>query len=122
MADAGARLGWLIDLLDSATRAVAGVALHTGRMSPAQAADYLIEEALLDRPAALAEVKRLTLDPARGLGGLVGRLQILELREEAKRRLGAKYNRLDFHAALLAGGTIPPALLREELWERLGVN
>jgi uncharacterized protein (DUF885 family) len=122
MADAGARLGWLIDLLDSATRAVAGVALHTGRMSPAQTADYLIEEALLDRPAALAEVKRLTLDPARGLGGLVGRLQILELREEAKRRLGAKYNRLDFHAALLAGGTIPPALLREELWERLGVN
>jgi hypothetical protein len=122
MADARARLGWLIDLLDSATRAVAGVALHTGRMSPAQAVDYLIQEALLDRPAALAEVTRLTLDPARGLGGLVGRLQILELREEAKRRLGAKYDRLDFHAALLAGGTIPPALLREELWERLGVN
>ena len=122
MADAGARLGWLIDLLDSAARAVVGVALHIGRMSPAQAADYLVEEVLLDRPAALAEVKRQTLDPARGLGGLLGRLQILELREEAKRRLGAKYNRLDFHAALLAGGTLPPALLREELWERLGVS
>ena len=56
------------------------------------------------------------------LGGLVGRMQILELREEAKKRLGARYDRLDFHAALLAGGTLPPALIGEELWERLGVD
>jgi hypothetical protein len=117
-ADAGARLGWLIDLLDSATRAVAGVALHTGRMNPAQAADYLIQEALLDRPAALAEVKRLTLDPARGLGGLVGGSSS-ELREEAKRRLGASTTGSTPRGAA-RGGTIPPALLREELWRGWG--
>jgi uncharacterized protein (DUF885 family) len=119
---AGARLGLLLDLLDSAARAVVGVGLHAGRMEAAQAADYLVEEALLDRRTALAEVKRQTLEPARGLGGLVGRLQILELRDEARRRLGSKYDRLDFHAALLAMGTLPPALLREELWERLGAS
>ena len=116
------RLGLILDLLAGAGRAVADVGLHSGRMSLAAAADYLADEALLGRAAALAEAKRLTLAPAQALGGLVGRLQILELREEAKQRLGARYDRLDFHAALLAGGTLPPALIGEELWERLGVD
>jgi uncharacterized protein (DUF885 family) len=116
------RLGLILELLAGAGRAVADVGLHSGRMSLAVAAGYLADEALLGRAAALAEAKRLTLAPAQALGGLVGRLQILELREEAKRRLGSRYDRLDFHAALLAGGTLPPALIGEELWERLGVD
>ena len=115
------RLGLILDLLAGAGRAVADVGLHSGRMSLAAAAGYLADEALLGRAEALAEANRLSLAPARALGGLVGRLQILELREEAKRRLGSRYDRLDFHAALLAGGTLPPALIGEELWERLGV-
>lgn len=116
------RLGLILDLLAGAGRAVADLGLHSGRMSLAGAADYLADEALLGRAGALAETKRLSLAPAQALGGLVGRVEILKLREEAKRRLGARYDRLDFHAALLAGGTLPPALLGEELWERLGVD
>lgn len=116
------RLGLVLDLLAGAARAVADTALHGGRMSLTQAADYLADEALFGRAEALAEAKRLTLAPTQAIGGLVGRLQILELREEARKRMGARYDRLDFHAALLAGGALPPALLREELWERLGVD
>ena len=116
------RLGLILDLLAGAGRAVADVGLHGGRMSLTEAASYLAGEALLGRAEAFAEAKRLTLAPAQALGGLVGRLQILELREEAKRRLGARYDRLDFHAALLASGTLPPALIGEELWARLGVD
>jgi uncharacterized protein (DUF885 family) len=116
------RLGLILDLLAGAGRAVADAGLHGGRMSLAAAADYLADETLLGRAEGLTEAKRLTLAPAQALGGLVGRLQIIELREEAKQRLGARYDRLDFHAALLAGGTLPPVLLREELWERLGVG
>ncbi len=120
--DPGARLGLLLDLLESAARAVVGVSLHCGRMGIEEATDYLVEETGLDRHAAAAEVRRQTREPTRGLGGLVGRLQILELRDEARRRLGQAFDRLDFHAALLAGGGLPPTLLREELWERLGVS
>ena len=116
------RLGLVLDLLAGAAGAVADLGLNSGRLSLAQAADYLAEEALLDRAEALAEAKRLSLAPAQALGGLVGRMQILEFREEAKRRLGARYDRLDFHAALLARGTLPPALIGEELWEWLGVD
>ena len=121
-AEADAGLGWALDRLESAARAVAAVALHSGTMTLEQAAAYLREQALLKPADAEAEVKRLTLDPARGIGGLVGRLQVIELRDEARRRLGTKFDRLDFHAALLAGGTLPLPLLREELWERLGVG
>ena len=116
------RLGLILDLLAGAAGAVADVGLHSGRMSLAAAADYLADEALFGHAAALAEATRLTLAPAQALGGLVGRMQIVELREEAKKRLGARYDRLDFHAALLAGGTLPPALIGEELWERLRVD
>jgi uncharacterized protein (DUF885 family) len=116
------RLGLILDLLAVAAGAVADLGLHSGRLSLAQATDYLVEEALLGRADALAEARRLSLAPAQALGGLVGRMQILELREEAKKRLGSRYDRLDFHAALLAGGTLPPALIGEELWERLGVD
>jgi len=116
------RLGLVLDLLLAAARGVADLALQRGRMTVTQAADYLAAEALLDRAAALAEAKRLTLVPTRAIGALVGRMQILELREEARKRMGARYDRLDFHAALLACGGVAPALLREELWERLGVD
>jgi uncharacterized protein (DUF885 family) len=116
------RLGLVLDLLAAAACAVADTTLQRGRMSVTRAADYLAQEALLDRATALAEAKRLTLAPARAIAALVGRVQIVELREEARRRLGPRYDRLDFHAALLACGALAPALLREELWERLGVN
>ena len=116
------RLGLVLDLLAAAARAVADMGLQRGRMTVTQAADYLGEEALLERAAALAEAKRLTLAPARAMGALVGRMQILEMREEARKRMGPRYDRLDFHAALLACGALAPALLREELWERLGVD
>jgi uncharacterized protein (DUF885 family) len=112
----------LLDRLAAAARAVVDVSLHAGHMDLPQAAEYLVEEGLLERSSAVAEVRRLTLAPAQSLAAFVGRLQILELREEARSRLGAKFNQLDFHAALLAGGMLPPALLREELWERLGVD
>jgi uncharacterized protein (DUF885 family) len=116
------RLGLVLDLLGAAVRAVADVAMQRERMTVTQAADYLGEAGLFERAAALAEAKRLTRVPARAMGALVGRMQILEMREEARKRMGPRYDRLDFHAALLACGALAPALLREELWERLGVG
>jgi len=116
------RLGVLLDLLGDAARAVVDVGLHTGGMDLDRAADYLSGQALLEAGEALAEVKRITREPARAQGAFAGRLQLIELREEAKRRMDERFDRLDFHAALLASGALPPALIREELWDRLGVG
>ena len=44
---------------------------------------------------------------------------LCEIRAETQRRLGGAFDLHDFHAALLTLGTLPPFLMREELWERL---
>ena len=120
-ADPLTRLFQLRDLLFRACRVVLDAALHSGRMTPPQAVDYLVEHAMLDRGVAASEVSRYCTTPTQPMSYLVGKLQILELRSEAQQKLGARFLLHDFHAALLASGTIPPALVREELWSRLGV-
>jgi uncharacterized protein (DUF885 family) len=120
-ADPLTRLFQLRDLLFRACRVVLDAALHSGRMTPPQAVDYLVEQAMLDRSLAASEVSRYCTTPTQPMSYLVGKLQILELRSEAQQKLGARFQLHDFHAAVLASGTIPPAMVREELWPRLGV-
>ena len=93
--------------------------IQTGRMSPGQAVELLTSEPGLDRASAEAEVRGYALAPGRPMSYLVGRELLLELRDEAKRRMGARFNLYDFHKALLSSGTVPPALARMELEESL---
>ena len=60
---------------------------------------------------AIADAANVVLIGANGLG----KTMLLEIREETRRRLGARFDLHDFHAALLASGSVPPPLLREEL-------
>jgi hypothetical protein len=121
-ADPLTRLFQLRDLLFRACRVVLDAALHSGGMSPEQAVDYLVDQVMLDPSLARSEVQRYCMTPTVPMSNLVGKLQILELRSEAQQRLGPRFHLHDFHAALLASGTIPPALVREELWPRLGLT
>ena len=114
------RVFQLRDLLFRACRVVIDVGLHTGRMSVEDAQRFLIEEAMLSPADALAEVRFDLVNPTQPMSYLVGKLAIVELRREAQRRLGDRFRLHDFHAALLAGGALPPALVRREIWERLG--
>jgi uncharacterized protein (DUF885 family) len=113
------RLYQLKDLLWRACRVVLDVGLHTGRFTYMQAVDYLREQAMVERVNALAEIKRYALTPTQPMSYLVGKLEIVSLRADAERRLGGRFDLHDFHAALLARGTMPPALVREELEEIL---
>jgi Bacterial protein of unknown function (DUF885) len=115
------RLYQLKDQLWRACRVVLDVGLHTGRIGIAAAVEYLVEQAMLERVTAESEVRRYLLTPTQPMSYLVGKVELLKLRDEAKRRLGARFNLYDFHTALLASGTLPPALVREELWDRMGV-
>jgi uncharacterized protein (DUF885 family) len=114
-----ARVFQLRDLLWRACRVVIDVGLHTGSMTMPEAVDYLIEQAMLERVNAEIEVKRYAATPTQPMSYLVGKLMLLELREEAKRRLGNGFQLYDFHSAVLASGSIPPALMDAEIWDRL---
>jgi uncharacterized protein (DUF885 family) len=114
------RLFRLKALLWRACRVVLDVRLHTGRATLDEAAQFLVEHAMLERVIADREVKRSALTPTQPMCYLVGMKLLLELRAEARERLGDRFRIEEFHAALLAGGTIPPALARDELWDRMG--
>jgi uncharacterized protein (DUF885 family) len=117
-ADPVTRLFQLKDLLWRACRVVIDVQLHTGRMSLEQAVEFQVDRAMLERVNAVAEVKAYAQNPTQPMSYLVGKKMLLEMRDEARRRAGWRFNLHDFHAALLASGTVPPALVREELWNR----
>ena len=114
-----ARLYQLKDLLWRACRVVIDVGLHTGTMSHPQAVEYLVEQAMVERVNAESEVRRYTMTPTQPMSYLVGKHQLLEIRDEVKSRLGKRFNLYDFHKALLGCGTVPPALARMELEELL---
>ncbi len=109
------RVHQLKDLLWRACRVVIDVGIQTGKMSFAEAVDYLVEQAMLERASAEVEVKRYTHTPTQPMSYLVGKHQLLEIRDEMRKRRGAKFNLYDFHKALLGCGTVPPALARMEL-------
>ncbi len=108
----------LRDLLFRACRCVIDVRLQSDRMSFDEAVDYLVSEAMIEPGNARREVRRYILAPAQPLSFLVGKLALLAVRDEARRRFGERFNLYDFHAGLLSGGALPIALVRDEMWER----
>jgi uncharacterized protein (DUF885 family) len=120
--DPVSRIFQLKDLLWRACRVVLDVSLQCGKMSLGEAVAYLEQEAQLERPVAEAEVRRYALMPTEPMSYLVGKTLLLELRAEAARKLGNRFDLRQFHAELLKSGTVSPTLVREELWERLGVR
>ena len=105
----------LKDKLWRAARVILDVSLHTRGMSIEEAVDFLVEKVHLARPSALIEIRRYTLTPTYPLSYLLGKLEILKLREEMREKLGAKFSLYDFHDRLLKKGTIPVKLARKEL-------
>jgi uncharacterized protein (DUF885 family) len=110
----------LAEELDHACLAVIETGLHAGHLSSGEAASMLIEETGCDPDEAATRVRSCWSSPLTGTTALAGRHAFRELHEEARRRLGGRFGAAAFSDALLAGGAIPPALVGEEVWERLG--
>jgi uncharacterized protein (DUF885 family) len=64
------------------------------------------------------EVLRYTTTPTQQMSYLTGKLEIKRLLEAMKRRDGDNFSLKAFHDALLAEGSIPPALL----WLIMGLD
>jgi uncharacterized protein (DUF885 family) len=106
------RLLRLKDLLWRASRVVVDVGLATGEMSFDEAVRFMVERARLEKPNAVAEVRRYTLNPLQPSSYALGREAILTLRDKAR---GAGWGMRLFHDRLLGAGSLPPKLLATEL-------
>ena len=98
-----------------ASRIIIDSSLHTGKMTVEEAIDFLVERAGLEPNDAKAEVRRYTQTPTQPQSYLMGKLQILEIVGEYRRRYPELPMR-DMHDAILSCGSLPPKLMRRRLF------
>ena len=109
-ADPRFAIGVALEALIRVTRLTCAIGLHTGAMDVAEATERFVRDAHLTRTAAASEARRGTFDAAYGRYTW-GKLEILRLRERARKEWGAGFGLERFHSALLALGSPPLGLL-----------
>jgi uncharacterized protein (DUF885 family) len=108
------RLGQLQDALLRDARFVVAIQMHTGTMTMAQATDFFVEQGYQSRSIGEVEVKRGTAD-ATYLYYTLGKLEILKLRADTKKKMGAAYSLEKFHDAFMRQGGAPIPVVRRAL-------
>ena len=106
-ADPRIAIGVWLEALVRVTRLACAIGVHTAGMTVAEAARRFESDTHLSGSAALSEARRATFDPTYGRYTW-GKLEILKLRERARKEWGTGYSLKRFHTALLDLGS--PAL------------
>ena len=94
-------------------RLVVDTGLHALGWSRQEAIDYLTAHTAFPAELAAREVDRYLAWPGQALSYKVGQLEILALREEARRRQGPGFDIRRFHDVVLGSGALPLVTLRE---------
>ncbi|MGH9493247.1 MAG: DUF885 family protein, partial [Terriglobales bacterium] len=100
------RLGQLQDALLRNARHVVGIKMHTGQMTYEEAVEFFVKEGYQTRSIAARETKRGTGDPTY-LVYTLGKLQIMKLREDYKKKMGDQFTLQNFHDSFMKHGLIP---------------
>jgi len=104
--------GYYMSELYRAARLVVDTGIHYKKWSRDEAAQYLIENVGW---ASNSELNRYILWPGQACAYKIGEQKILELREKAKKELGAKFDIKDFHTAVLKNGAVPLKMLERQI-------
>ncbi|MGC8785294.1 MAG: DUF885 domain-containing protein [Armatimonadota bacterium] len=108
------RLAQLHEALLRACRYVAGFGMHTQDMSIEEAKQLFVEQGHMEPINAEREAKRGTVDPMY-CNYTLGKLLLLKLREDLKRKQGSAFSLRRFHDEYLRAGFPPIPLLREQM-------
>ncbi len=114
------RLGQIQDALLRDARFVNSIKLHTGEGEPGgkwtveQAEDFFVKEGYQSRSVAEAETKRGAGDPTY-LYYTLGKLEIMKLREDYKKKMGAAFTIGDFHDKFMRQGFAPIKIIRRAM-------
>ena len=102
-----------------ALRVIVDVKLALGTLTPEQAADFLEHHVPMDAADARTEVVEMGELPGQKIAYQTGKLQIVQMLEDARLRQGDKFNLQRFHNFVWLNGNVPIALQR---WEYLGLD
>ncbi len=96
-----------------AARIILDVKLHTGQFGREEAVDWLTGIWGGHEDYARSEVNGCALNPTYKMSYLMGKIQILELLEDYKKKEGDNFSLKEFHDRLLAEGSIPIPFIRK---------
>ena len=101
-----------------AIRLVVDTGVHSQHWTRQQMVDYFHQNSAIDEPSVQAEVDRYIAWPAQALAYKAGQMEILELRSEARKALGPKFDLRAFHDEVLDSGPLPLDMLQQrvEAW------
>lgn len=94
-----------------AARIVVDTGIHHKRWSRAEATRWMVENAGEPASSAQREIDRYCVYPGQACAFMVGRLELLRVREAARRRLGDAFDVRDWHEAVLRAGPVPMEVL-----------
>jgi uncharacterized protein (DUF885 family) len=103
--------GRLSSELFRAVRLVVDTGIHAQGWSRDQVVAFFRKSGAVDEPTLQAETDRYIAWPGQALAYKLGQLKILELREKAKKTLGAKFDIRTFDDEILNGGVLPLDML-----------
>jgi uncharacterized protein (DUF885 family) len=94
-----------------ACRLVVDTGAHSKQWTREQMIEYMTSNNPMTVEDATKETERYIDNPGQALSYKIGMIKILELREKAKKELGAKFDIRDFHDVVLKSGAVPLPVL-----------
>jgi uncharacterized protein (DUF885 family) len=98
-----------------AIRLVIDTGVHEKQWSRDQMVSYFHRYTAMDEPNIQSEVDRYIAWPGQALAYKLGQLEILKLREDARQKLGGKFDLRAFHDEVLGNGALPLDVLDSEV-------
>lgn len=107
--------GRLADELLRAVRLVVDTGIHAKQWTRQQVIDYFRANTPQSETDIVTETNRYIVWPGQATSYKIGMLKILELREQAKKELGPKFDLRSYHDLVLKNGALPLNLLEENV-------
>ncbi len=107
--------GRLITEMWRAIRLVVDTGMHAKGWTEQQGVEYFLANSPVAEGAVKSEVRRYLVWPGQATAYKIGMLKILELRENAKKELGDKFDIRGFHDTVLGGGALPLKVLEQRV-------
>lgn len=98
-----------------AIRLVVDTGVHSQHWSRQMMVDYFHQHSAIDETSIQSEVDRYIAWPGQALAYKIGQLKILELRAQAEKALGSKFDLKAFHDEVLDSGAMPLDVLEDRV-------
>lgn len=105
------KIGYLTSYLFRATRLVVDTGLHAKKWTREQAIQFMIENGGEPPNAAANEIDRYCANPGQACSYKLGQTVIANLRANAEKKLGKKFDLRAFHEVVLKNGSLPLTVL-----------